>query len=170
MRIKNKMMIWLLMLVMVSSAVLTGCTDEQVNSAMDTAGKILDEVDTSETPPETAQQGEATVEESGTYISKDEVALYIHLYDKLPANFITKKQAEKLGWDSSKGNLQDIAPGKSIGGSRFGNYENQLPDGKYKECDINYTGGYRGAERIIYSDEGKIYYTGDHYATFEELY
>ena len=111
-----------------------------------------------------------TVDEDGTYSSKDEVALYIHLYGKLPSNYITKKQAEKLGWVASKGNLWDVAPGKSIGGDRFGNYEGLLPDGDYRECDVNYEGGYRGAERLIYGADGSVYYTNDHYKTFTQLY
>ncbi len=116
---------------------------------------------------------DASVTEDGTYTSKEEVAEYIHLYEKLPSNFITKKQAQKLGWESSKGNLDKVAPGKSIGGDYFGNYEGNLPekDGRdYYECDINYEGGYRGSERIVYSDDGLIYYTADHYETFELLY
>lgn len=114
-----------------------------------------------------------TVEESGTYTSKEEVALYIHLYGHLPDNYITKRQAEKLGWDGKAGNLWEVAPGMSIGGSRFGNYEKALPEKEgrtYYECDIDYDGGYRGAKRIIYSDDGLIFYTEDHYKTFEELY
>ncbi len=114
-----------------------------------------------------------TVEESGSYTSKEEVALYIHLFGHLPDNYITKREAEALGWDSRAGNLWEVAPGMSIGGSRFGNYEGALPDKegrKYYECDIDYEGGYRGAKRIIYSDDGLIFYTEDHYKTFEELY
>lgn len=116
------------------------------------------------------QDNSVSVTEDGEYTSKDEVALYIHLYGHLPSNYITKKEAQKLGWNSSEGNLDEVAPGKSIGGSRFGNYDGQLPDGSYKECDIGYTGGYRGADRIIYSSDGRIYYTDDHYKTFEQLY
>ena len=77
------------------------------------------------------------------------------------------------GWDSKEGNLWDVAYGKSIGGSRFGNYEGQLPSQKgrtYYECDIDYEGGYRGPERLIYSNDGLIFYTSDHYQTFEQLY
>jgi guanyl-specific ribonuclease Sa len=110
--------------------------------------------------------------ENGTYTSKEDVALYIHTYQKLPSNFITKKEAQKLGWDSQKGNLDKVAKGKSIGGDRFGNYDKKLPDAKsrnWKECDINYEGGYRGAERIIYSNDGLIYYTDDHYNSFDEI-
>lgn len=111
-----------------------------------------------------------TVAEDGSYSSKEEVALYIHLYGKLPSNYITKKQAEKLGWVASKGNLWDVAPGKSIGGSYFGNYEGLLPDGDYRECDIDYQGGRRNAKRIVFSTDGRIYYTEDHYESFEQLY
>lgn len=112
------------------------------------------------------------ITETGTYTSKEDVALYIHTYQKLPSNFITKKEAQKLGWDSQKGNLDKVAKGKSIGGDRFGNYDKKLPEAKgrtWKECDINYEGGYRGAERIIYSSDGLIYYTDDHYNSFEEI-
>ena len=111
------------------------------------------------------------VEEKGEYTSKEEVALYIHEFGKLPSNYITKKEAQKLGWDSRAGNLDEVAPGKSIGGDYFGNYEELLPtDKKYHECDIDFTGGYRGSKRIIYSDDGDVYYTEDHYKTFEKLY
>ncbi|MDE6004958.1 MAG: ribonuclease [Oscillospiraceae bacterium] len=111
-----------------------------------------------------------SVEKDGSYTSPEDVAEYIHTFGTLPNNFITKKQAKALGWDSSKGNLWDVAPDKSIGGDYFGNYESLLPDGNYHECDVNYTGGYRGAERIIYSDNGSIYYTNDHYQSFTQLY
>jgi guanyl-specific ribonuclease Sa len=111
-----------------------------------------------------------SVAKDGEYTSKEEVALYIHLYGHLPSNFITKNEARKLGWDAGEGNLDEVAPGKSIGGSKFGNYDSQLPDGSYKECDIDYHGGYRGSKRIIYSTDGRVYYTEDHYQTFEQLY
>lgn len=120
----------------------------------------------------TADVSDATIDEDGTYTSKDDVALYIHTYGHLPDNFITKKEAEKLGWQG--GSLEPYAPGKSIGGSRFGNYEGLLPekDGRtYTECDIDTLGASkRGAKRIVFSNDGLIYYTGDHYETFELLY
>lgn len=117
-----------------------------------------------------------TVEEDGHYTSKEEVALYIHTYGKLPSNYITKNEAEELGWkkkDGEAGQLHVVAPGMSIGGSKYGNYEGLLPEAqgrKYYECDINYVKGNRGAERIVYSNDGLIFYTGDHYETFEQLY
>ena len=113
------------------------------------------------------------ISEDGTYTSKEEVAAYIHEYGHLPSNFITKKQAKKLGWVSNEGNLWEVAPGKSIGGDYFGNYEGILPEKKgrdYYECDIDTDGSYRGAKRIVFSDDGLIYYTEDHYKTFELLY
>ena len=119
---------------------------------------------------------ELTVEEDGHYTSKEEVALYIHIYGKLPSNFISKDEAEDLGWkkkDGEAGQLHVVAPGMSIGGSYFGNYEGLLPEKKgrkYYECDINYVKGNRGAERIVYSNDGLIFYTGDHYESFEQLY
>lgn len=112
----------------------------------------------------------ASVEKDGSYTTPEDVAEYIHTFGTLPGNFLTKKEAQALGWDSSRGNLWDVAPDCSIGGDYFGNYEGILPDGNYHECDVNYTGGYRGAERIIYSDDGRIYYTNDHYKSFEQLY
>lgn len=105
-----------------------------------------------------------------SYTTAEDVAEYIYLYGELPENFITKKEAGQLGWESSEGNLWEVAPGMSIGGDYFGNYEGLLPEGTYHECDINYDGGYRGAERIIYGDDGSVWYTDDHYETFTQLY
>ena len=97
-----------------------------------------------------------SVEKDRGYSTPEDVAEYIHTFGTLPVNFITKKETQELGWDSSKGNLWDVAPGMSIGGDHFGNYEGLLPEGDYHECDVNYAGGYRGAERIIYGDDGSI--------------
>ena len=100
------------------------------------------------------------------------MALYIHTYGKLPPNYITKKEAENLGWTG--GSLERYAPGKCIGGTYFGNYEGLLPKKKgreYHECDIGTIGrSSRGAKRIVYSNDGLIYYTEDHYESFELLY
>ena len=114
-----------------------------------------------------------SVEKDGRYTTPEDVAEYIHTFSTLPSNFITKKEAQKLGWDNKKGNLWDVTDQMSIGGDYFGNYEGLLPeeDGrKYTECDVNYEGGYRGSERIVFSNDGLIFYTNDHYKTFEQLY
>lgn len=129
-----------------------------------------------ESTADSSEDVEVTVEEDGHYTSKEEVALYIHTYGKLPSNYISKNEAEELGWkkkDGEDGQLHVVAPGMSIGGSYFGNYEGLLPEKKgrkYYECDINYVKGNRGAERIVYSNDGLIFYTGDHYETFVQLY
>ncbi len=130
-------------------------------------------------PPETASpadetgpQTDAAIDEDGVYDQKDDVALYIHIYGKLPQNYITKKEAEKLGW--SGGSLEPYAPGKCIGGMKFGNYEGLLPEAPgrtYTECDIGTLGkSKRGAKRIVFSNDGLIYYTDDHYESFTLLY
>ena len=110
--------------------------------------------------------------EGGIYTSRDKVALYIKTYQKLPNNFITKTQARELGWEG--GSLLSYAPYKCIGGDYYSNYEKTLPEKegrKYYECDINTLGALkRGAERLVYSNDGLIYYTSDHYETFIKLY
>lgn len=112
---------------------------------------------------------QAGIFENGIYTTAEDVALYLHTYGRLPLNFITKKEARAKGW--SGGSLEEYAPGMCIGGDRFGNYEGVLPDGNYHECDINTLGAdRRGAERLVYADDGRIYYTNDHYETFTLLY
>ena len=106
------------------------------------------------------------------YTDKDHVAAYIHVYKTLPPNYITKGQASKLGW-KTQGTLDKVAPGKSIGGDRFNNYEKVLPDKQgrvWKECDIDYVRGNRNAKRICYSNDGLIYYSATHYQKFERMY
>lgn len=104
--------------------------------------------------------------------SPGDVSKILFKTGKLPDNFITKKQAKALGWNPKKGNLAEVAPGKSIGGDRFRNKEGLLPDASgrtWYEADLNYSAGYRGSERLLYSSDGLIYYTGDHYKTFQQL-
>lgn len=117
-----------------------------------------------------AEETEAYIDPLGSYTTKEDVALYIHLYGELPLNFMTKKQARDLGWEG--GSLEPVAPGMCIGGDWFGNYEGLLPeDREYTECDIDTLGAKsRGAKRIVFSDDGLIYYTEDHYESFELLY
>ena len=102
-----------------------------------------------------------------------DIADYIFAHGTLPDNFLTTSEARQLGWDSSQNYVSDVAPGYSIGGDKFGNYEGLLPDAsgrKWHEADANYTAGPRGAERILYSSDGLVYYTNDHYQTFTEMH
>ena len=183
---------------------LAGCSSKDVETALDVAIEVIEVVESLEametetqissgseqtseqTEAQTTSEAEtevietedeaAVIDEDGHYTSKEEVALYLYTYGKLPSNFITKKEAENLGWkkkDGEAGQLHVVAPGMSIGGSSFGNYEGLLPEKKgrkYFECDINYVKGNRGAERLVYSNECLIFYTGDHYESFEQLY
>lgn len=114
--------------------------------------------------------GSTLITADGIYTAKEDVALYIHTYGCLPSNFMTKDEARKLGWEG--GSLEEYAPGMCIGGDRFGNYEGLLPEDRdYTECDIDTLGAEkRGAKRIVFSDDGLIFYTEDHYESFELLY
>lgn len=123
--------------------------------------------------PTMGSSNSLAVTEDGWYTGKEEVALYIHEFGHLPGNFISKTKAREAGWVASEGNLDEVCPGMSIGGSRFHNDEGKLPDANgrtWTECDIDYEGGYRGEKRIVFSNDGLIYYTDDHYETFERLY
>lgn len=118
------------------------------------------------------EQEEPDLPEDGSYTSAEEVALYLYTYGCLPQNFMTKKEARNLGWE--KGSLEPYAPGMCIGGDYFGNYEGLLPEAEgreYTECDIDTLGANsRGAKRIVFSNDGLIYYTEDHYKSFTLLY
>ena len=110
------------------------------------------------------------ITEDGQYLDRDSVAYYIFVYGHLPSNYLTKDEARALGWQANKGNLWKVAPGCAIGGDRFFNSEGLLPKGKYKECDVDYAGGFRDEKRLIFDDRGNIWYTEDHYNSFEQLY
>ena len=205
-RMKNWFSKWALALMATLMVLtgLAGCSSKDVETALDVAIEVIEVVESLEametetqissgseqtsvqTEAQTTSEAEteaietedeaAVIDEDGHYTSKEEVALYLYTYGKLPSNFITKKEAENLGWkkkDGEAGQLHVVAPGMSIGGSSFGNYEGLLPEKKgrkYFECDINYVKGNRGAERLVYSNDGLIFYTGDHYESFEQLY
>ena len=165
----------------------------QSDGAVSTASETLSEAETSEALSSTAAEetraakksATATrasergteagngISEDGSYTSRDEVALYLHTYGKLPKNFISKKEVEEQGFRFGEGDFGEAFPGMSVGGSRFGNYDGNLPEKsgrRYYECDIDYTGGRRNAKRLVYSNDGLIFYTEDHYKTFTQLY
>ena len=146
-----------------STTLLTDTSPTETNLPEDTA------------PPSQDAEPERTdpyLDPYGSYTTKEDVALYIHLYGELPDNFMTKDEARDLGWEG--GGLEKYAPGMCIGGDRFGNYEGLLPSApgrKWTECDIDTLGAKsRGSKRIVFSNDGLIYYTDDHYESFELLY
>ena len=169
---KQKLLSFLLAL---SALTLTACAGPDSLSDINITElpelSVNDFLDSSGAAPE-EDPAAPSLDEDGTYNSKDDVSLYLHLYDRLPSNYITKGEARGLGW--SGGSVEAYAPGRAIGGDRFGNREGLLPkaDGRtYYECDIDTIGKTsRGAKRIIFSNDGLIYYTEDHYESFTQLY
>ncbi len=167
---------------------LFGCSMGDIADGLELAGDIIDIIGEVESPtsdatdttdtavPDTEDDTNAdttpTIAEDGYYYSKDDVALYIHTYGKLPENFITKSEAEDLGWEG--GSVERYLEGAAIGGDKFGNREGLLPKASgrvYYECDIDTNGkDSRGAKRIVFSNDGLIYYTPDHYESFTLLY
>jgi len=164
-----------LLALLLSFSLLAGCTapadtTEPAQSEIQLTQPVAEETEAFETEAAAAEETQAYIDPYGSYTTKEDVALYIHLYGELPLNFMTKKQARDLGWEG--GSLEPVAPGMCIGGDYFGNYEGLLPeDREYTECDIDTLGrSSRGAKRIVFSDDGLIYYTEDHYESFELLY
>lgn len=120
-----------------------------------------------------AYDGVTWVEYGEAYYSCEEVALYLYAFGCLPVQYLTKNDARDLGWSASAGNLWKVTDGGCIGGDHFGNYEKLLPTERgrsYYECDVNYEGGYRNGERIVFSNDGLIYYSASHYEDFELLF
>lgn len=128
------------------------------------------EIDNNKRNKNHKKENNKNIIKEGKYTSKEDVAKYIEKYKTLPSNYIKKNEAKNKGWNAEKGNLDKILKGKSIGGDRFGNFEKKLPDKKGRkwfEADIDYKGGHRNSKRIVYSNDGYIYYTEDHYNNFE---
>ena len=179
MKLKKLLPVLLLVLVLIYAFLPDAGTDELNLNVAESASSVVEAViDEIAAEPEeeaettTADEAEKLLDPDGWYYSKEEVALYIHTYGCLPGNFVTKNEAEDAGW--SGGSVEKYIPGAAIGGNRFGNREGLLPDAPgrtWTECDINTNGASgRGAERIVFSNDGLIYYTGDHYESFEALY
>ena len=139
---------------------------EDVDAIGEDTESILGETD------RISEDAEEPLPEDGWYYSAEDVALYLVTYGYLPSNFITKDAARELGWEG--GSVEPYAQGYAIGGDLFGNREGLLPDAKgrfYYECDIGTLGAEnRGAHRIVFSNDGLIYYTQDHYESFKLLY
>lgn len=162
-----------LLFVALMSFVLSGCAPllelgAELGIDLETIESEFTETTSTIDPADSATE-EPGVIEGEAYDTPLEVALYIENFDELPPNYLTKSEARDLGWVSSEGNLWDVAPGASIGGDYFGNFEGLLPAGDYTEADIEYDGGYRNSKRLVFSDDGSYYYTDDHYESFEEV-
>jgi len=124
------------------------------------------EVTKSESQSHIESNSENSIEE----LTNDEkVISYVKANHELPDYYLTKSEAKSKGWIASKGNLCDVLPGKAIGGDKFSNREKQLPKGKqYYEADVNYNCGNRGADRIVFTEDGDVWLTKNHYKSFEK--
>ena len=168
-RLRRLLAAVLALLLALGSLTLAGAEDDWRDQLRKLYG-LTDDAQT-DPQPEPTEQNKATFQLPVT--DPQQIVNYLEKYGKLPENFITKKEAQALGWDSWYNYVGEVAPGKSIGGDRFGNYERQLPSKKgrtWYECDANYRGKERGAERVLFSSDGLYYYTNDHYRTFTQMY
>lgn len=166
------------LLCMTALFALPACSDEEISDVLDLVIDVLEEDTDAPTVPSDVPAEETdlpppqdtALSEEGTYTEKDDVALYLFTYKHLPKNFLTKDEARDRGWEG--GNLHCLLPGFRIGGDRFGNYENLLPKGEWRECDIvSDESEERGPCRLVYAaDCSRIYYTDDHYESFTLLY
>ena len=173
----TKFSAYLLALLMLA-ALFTGCLSapaEQVGGDVPAVSPVESSADPaaeSSAAPAEEDSDAPVIDQYGSYTTKEDVTLYIYTYGCLPQNFITKDQARQAGWNG--GSLEPYCPGMCIGGDSFGNREGLLPKAQgrsWTECDINTLGAdSRGAERIVFSNDGLIYYTGDHYKSFTLLY
>ena len=166
---KKRSLLLCLAVLLIAVLFLGGCSHDSANPALSKAPQAtVQGIQQTVTPED--NKAEEIIEE-GYYTTKEDVAAYLVKFHKLPPNFITKKQAQALGWPG--GDLRPYAKDRCIGGDRFGNYEGLLPkkSGRtYYECDIDTLGAAsRGPKRIVYSNDGLIYYTPDHYESFELL-
>ena len=101
--------------------------------------------------------------------NENKVINYVKSNKNLPDYYVTKSEAKRNGWVPSKGNLCDVLPRKAIGGDKFSNREKNLPgNGQYFEADVNYNCGNRNADRIVFTKNGDVYLTKDHYRSFEK--
>lgn len=97
---------------------------------------------------------------------------YLIYHKHLPNYYVTKSYAASKGWINYKGNLSEVLPGKMLGGDVYYNDNKKLPVASNRiwyEADINYISGYRNTSRILYSNDGLVFVTYDHYKTFYEI-
>ncbi|MDD7306454.1 MAG: ribonuclease domain-containing protein [Peptoniphilaceae bacterium] len=164
-RLKNFRILEKLVLCLILMISFSACTRPSLDQS-----KLVSDQKSVEDGANVAIEAEESIEEDKPYYKMEDVAAYIHLYNKLPKNYLSKKQAREKGWLSKENNLWLVTEKGVIGGDRFGNYEKTLPDSSYKEADVNYEGGKRGKERLVYDEKGNIFYSKDHYKTFERIY
>lgn len=181
MRAKAGILRIILVLLLIAGAMFTlaACGNSGTDQTEDTTAAAVEQTEESiSVPPEetdisesqssaTAEQAAQSIDEYGEYTTKDDVAAYIHTYHKLPPNYVLDDEARAMGWSRQE---CPADYGIMIGGRSFGNRERLLPKGRYYECDVDYDGKARGVKRLVYTKDGTVYYTADHYNSFTQLY
>lgn len=164
-RLKKLKIINRILLAIILMISFSACTEETLDQGSDLA--ILSSEDNGS---EQAKDLSENIDENKAYYKMEDVANYIHFFNKLPKNYMTKNEAKARGREPKKNNLWEVTDKAVIGGDHFGNYEKILPEASYREADVNYQGGARGPERLVYDKDGNVFYTKDHYETFERIY
>jgi guanyl-specific ribonuclease Sa len=164
----NKMLQWIVLIAAVALVIFYFKNNHRVYDRAKVAEiQTVASEDTKTMNPPTGQNNLST----GELTAEDVIINYVRKHGKLPDCYITKNEARNHGWIASAGNLCDVLPGRAIGGDRFGNRDRQLPDKEgrqYFEADLNCICGKRGADRLVFSNDGLIFVTHDHYKTFEK--
>lgn len=115
---------------------------------------------------------EAVIAGNATKDGNNSADWWLKYLGVLPDYYITEEEANKQGYRSYLGNLGQVAPGKMLTKGVYGNRNGHLPtmSGRvWYEADINYNRRYRNSERILFSNDGLIFITYDHYKTCEEI-
>ncbi|MDO4671001.1 MAG: ribonuclease domain-containing protein [Aerococcus sp.] len=170
-RAKLKKVLHLVLGLIIVGAVVFFANDDlvtPVTTAPDNGILSESQTDLTSNEQEAMTHSEEQVKKGQVYRSLVDVAAYLHRYQTLPPNYITKAQAKSAGWEG--GDLWTYTDKKTIGGDHFGNYEATLPPGDYFEADVNYYGGKRNDDRLVYDKKGNIYFSDDHYNTFKKIY
>lgn len=144
----------------------------------DNHGRIFDMNDTTVMLPPlhlycrcTLEDIEAIEAGNATNNGTDGADYWLKYYGSLPDYYISSAQLEALGWEYGD-RPSKFAPGKMLGGGIYDNEDRKLPHriGRiWREADINYTPGKRNRHRILWSNDGLIFVTYDHYHTFYEI-
>lgn len=163
-KIKKRYLHKLLLFFLAAVFIFTGCKSKTQKIEKSEADQVLEE----NLIEKDIVEEEKLIAEDQAYYDLEDLVEYIHIYKTLPKNYISKAEAKDLGWSVEDND------GFVIGGDIFYNREGLLPEKStrtYYEADL--ISGYdknRGPERIVFSDDGLIFYTKDHYKSFEQFY
>ncbi len=96
---------------------------------------------------------------------------WIKYFGELPKYYVTKNEAKSSGWRQSK-SPENYIPDKMIMGGIYHNKNDHLPNAPgriWYEADINYYEGKRNGHRFLWSNDGLMFVTYNHYETFYEI-